>query len=75
MAATNVSAAFSYLYEPVPWINQPSAIIGIASVLMSLSALSVLLRLYIRWKVVYALWWDDLFVGLYLVRTLALSAP
>jgi len=38
-----------------------------ANRVQSLSAISVLFRLYVRFRIVKAPGWDDLFVGLFLV--------
>ncbi|KAK3939409.1 hypothetical protein QBC46DRAFT_342628 [Diplogelasinospora grovesii] len=57
--------------EPQPWANRPSTILGITITFMILSGLSVLSRLYVRFKVVRSPGWDDLFVGLYLMTTTA----
>lgn len=65
------SVDWSYFNEPVPWQNHKSSILAISIAAMSLSALCVITRLYIRFRVIRSPGWDDLFVGLYLITNTA----
>ncbi|KAI1080529.1 hypothetical protein F5B20DRAFT_539645 [Whalleya microplaca] len=57
--------------EPEPISNRPETIIGVTISFLLISWACVLLRLYVRSKVVRALGWDDLCVGLSLLSTSA----
>ncbi|CAK7204611.1 hypothetical protein SEUCBS139899_007369 [Sporothrix eucalyptigena] len=61
----------AYLEQPLPWQNEPAAIRGIVISVTSIAVLCVITRLYIRLSVVRVPGWDDMFVGLYLLTTLA----
>ncbi|KIH92494.1 hypothetical protein SPBR_03373 [Sporothrix brasiliensis 5110] len=67
--ATNTPFNFTaYLEQPMPWQNEPATIRGIVITVTSIAFLCVISRLYIRLAVLRMPGWDDVFVGLYLVR-------
>ncbi|CAJ2503568.1 Uu.00g109620.m01.CDS01 [Anthostomella pinea] len=57
--------------EPEPVSNRPETIYGLVISFMILSWAAVLLRLYVRFKIVRAPGWDDLCVVMYLLTTTA----
>jgi len=55
--------------EPIPVFNQRPAALGLTISFTVLAWLCSLFRLYVRFKVVRAPWWDDLFVMLALMSS------
>ncbi|KAK0650001.1 hypothetical protein B0T16DRAFT_457361 [Cercophora newfieldiana] len=60
---------YNNFLEEVPFTNKPATLIGFTVSFLALSWIFVLLRLYVRFKVVRMPGWDDLFVMLYLLFT------
>jgi hypothetical protein len=57
------------LSEPIPLVNRKATILGVVITFMILSWLCAIFRIYVRFFVIYAPGWDDLFLGLYLCST------
>ncbi|KAH8200488.1 hypothetical protein TruAng_005381 [Truncatella angustata] len=59
------------LNDPEPLANRKETILGCVITFLIVSWICVSLRLYVRFKIVRAPGWDDLFVGLYLITMTA----
>ncbi|KAI0476313.1 hypothetical protein GGR56DRAFT_464727 [Xylariaceae sp. FL0804] len=53
--------------DPEPVANRPATIYGVVITFMLMTWICVLLRLHVRFRVVHAAGWDDLYVVLYLL--------